>query len=190
MTRLNACPCTGYQLTILCACARRVRLYNKGDSISDEFKTAKLKREFRKMNELAQMIYWADVGREGSIYFEQLVQQKKLAESLKDAIPGDISTDKAQKMIEKAIEVQRKADADRSAKSRSKSSRAASASKPSYGASQRHYNNRRDRDQTRDRQRGRGNNSNRGQRNGPTKQRGKASSRSASASGAPSSNRA
>ena len=166
-----------------------MRLFNKGDTISDQFKTSKLKREFKKLNELAQMIYWADVGREGSNYFEQLVEQKKLAESIKDAIPGDISTDKAQKMIAKAIEVQRKADADRSAKTRNKSSASAPASKSGYGSSRRQYNNRRDRDQPRDRQRGRGSNT-RGQRGGSAKQRGKSSSRSAPAAGASSSNRA
>ena len=99
------------------------------------------------MNELAQMIYWADVGREGSNYFEQLVDQKNLAESLKHTIPGEISTEKAQKMIAKAVEVQRKADADRSAKSRSKS---ASASKPRY-APRRQYGNRRENGQSKPR---------------------------------------
>lgn len=141
------------------------------------------------MNELAQMIYWADVGREGSNYFDQLVEQKKLAESLKDAIPGDISTEKAQKMIAKAVEVQRKADQDRSAKSRNKSSASASASKPRYNNNRRQYGNRRDGDASRDRQRNR-NNAAKNYRGGAGKQRGKPSARSAPSGGAPSSNRA
>ena len=154
-----------------------MRLFNKGDEISDQAKTAKLKREYKKMNELAQMIHWADVGREGSNYFEQLVEQKNLTESLKHTITGDISTEQAQKMIAKAVEVQRKADADRSAKSRSK---AASTSKPRY-APRRQYGNRHDSGQNRDRRRNNHNGPTRNHRAGASKQ----SSRSSSGSGAP-----
>ena len=134
------------------------------------------------------MIYWADVGREGSNYFEQLVEQKKIAESLKAAIPGEISTEKAQKMIAKAVEVQRKADADRSAKSRSKSASSSSAAKPRYN-NRRQFGNRRDSDSSRDRQRGR-NGSNKNYRGGASKPRAKAPARSASSGGAPPNNRA
>ena len=94
----------------------RVRLFNKGDAISDEAKKAKLKRESKKMNDLFHLIYWSDVGREGAKYFEQLLQQKKIAKSLNATISGEISVEKAQKMIAKAIEVQKKADAARAAK--------------------------------------------------------------------------
>ena len=91
-------------------------MFNRGDSIAQESKTAKLKRESRKMNDLAQLIYWSDVGREGAKHFEQLLQQKKMAQTLNATIAGDISVEKAQKMIAKAIEVQKKADAARAAK--------------------------------------------------------------------------
>lgn len=94
----------------------RVRLFNKGDSIAQEAKIAKLKRESKKLNDLKQLIYWSDVGREGAKHFEQLLQQKKMAQSLNATISGDISVEKAQKMIAKAIEVQKKADAARAAK--------------------------------------------------------------------------
>ena len=65
---------------------------------------------------LFHLIYWSDVGREGAKYFEQLLQQKKIAKSLNATISGEISVEKAQKMIAKAIEVQKKADAARAAK--------------------------------------------------------------------------
>ena len=93
-----------------------MRLFNKGDSISDEAKRAKLKREYKKLNDLSQLIYWSDVGREGAKHFEQLLQQKKMAQRMHATIAGDISVEKAQKMIAKAIEVQKKADAARAAK--------------------------------------------------------------------------
>ena len=96
--------------------AHRVRLFNKGDTVSDEAKRAKLKRESRKINDLSQLIYWSDVGREGARHFEQLLQQKKMAQNLNATISGDISVEKAQKMIAKAIEVQKRADAARAAK--------------------------------------------------------------------------
>ena len=94
----------------------RVRLFNKGDSVANEVKRAKLKREYRKMNDLSQLIYWSDVGREGAKHFEQLLEQKKMAQNLNATLAGDISVEKAQKMIAKAIEVQKKADAARAAK--------------------------------------------------------------------------
>ena len=94
----------------------RVRLFNKGDAVSNEAKRSKLKREYRKLNDLSQLIYWSDVGREGAKHFEQLLQQKKMAQSLNATIAGDISVEKAQKMIAKAIEVQKRADAARAAK--------------------------------------------------------------------------
>ena len=94
----------------------RVRLFNKGDAISDEAKKAKLKRESKKSNDLFHLIYRSDVGREGAKYFEQLLQQKKIVKSLNATISGEISVEKAQKMIAKAIEVQKKADAARAAK--------------------------------------------------------------------------
>ena len=96
--------------------AHRVRLFNKGDTVSDEAKKAKLKREYKKMNDLSQLIYWSDVGREGAKHFEQLLQQKKMAQTLNATITGEISVEKAQKMIAKAIEVQKRADAARAAK--------------------------------------------------------------------------
>lgn len=107
-----------------------MRLFNKGDSIAQEEKTAKLKRESKKLNHLKQLIYWSDVGREGAKHFEQLLQQKKMAQSLNATISGDISVEKAQKMIAKAIEVQKKADAARAAKLY-KSSGPQSSSRPS-----------------------------------------------------------
>ena len=80
----------------------------------------KLKRESRKINDLSQLIYSSDVGREGggarARHYEQLLQQKKMARTLNATITGDISVEKAQKMIAKAIEVQNKADSARAAK--------------------------------------------------------------------------
>ena len=167
----------------------RVRLFNKGDAISDEAKKAKLKRESKKLNDLFHLIYWSDVGREGAKYFEQLLQQKKIAKSMNATISGEISVEKAQKMIAKAVEVQRKADEDRSAKSRGKASAASSAQKPRYNNNRRQYGDRRDNGNPRDRQRNR-NSAAKNHRGSAGKQRGKAPARSASFGGAPPSNRA
>ena len=108
--------------------ARRVRLYNKGDSISTEHKKSKLKREYKKMHQLSQLIYWGDVGREGSDAFEDLMRQKKMAEAMKETLSGELSVEKAQKMISKALEAQKKADMARAVRS-SKGSAAAAASR-------------------------------------------------------------
>ena len=56
------------------------------------------------------------MGREGAKHFEQLLQQKKMTQSLNATIAGNISVEKAQKMIAKAIEVQKRADTARAAK--------------------------------------------------------------------------
>ena len=105
-----------------------MRLYNKGDSISTEQKRSKLKREFKKMHQLSQLIYWGDVGREGSEAFEDLMRQKKMAEAMKETLSGELSVEKAQKMISKALDAQKKADLNRAIRS-SKGSAAASASR-------------------------------------------------------------
>ena len=120
-----------------------MRLFNKGDSISDEAKRAKLKREYKKTNDLSLLIWWSDVGREGARHFEQLLQQKKMAQRMNATIAGDISVEKAQKMIAKAIEVQKKADAARAAKqykaaSSASASRSASSRKQTSARGERH----------------------------------------------------
>lgn len=91
----------------------RVRLYNRGDSIADAAKQRKLKREFTLTSQLSSFIYWSDVGPEGAQEFEEQLRQKKLAEALVEAYAGTVTVEKAQKMIRKSVEAQRKADAIR-----------------------------------------------------------------------------
>ena len=89
-----------------------MRLYNKADTLSDAAKKRKLQREYSAMAKLAQFIQWTDVGREATNNFKEQIKNRKMAEQICATNP-DISLEKAQKMVRKSIEVQRKADAAR-----------------------------------------------------------------------------
>ena len=81
----------------------RVRLYRRGDTISDAVLQRKLQREYRRGGQLFQFIYWTSVGREGALHFKELLRQKKMAENLHRSVAGGISIEKAQKMIKRSL---------------------------------------------------------------------------------------
>lgn len=90
-----------------------MRLYNRGDSISNAVKNRRLKREYTHTSELTSFIFWTDVGPEGAFEFEEQMRHKKMAEELVDAYGDTISVEKAQRMIRKSVEAQKKANAVR-----------------------------------------------------------------------------
>ena len=96
-----------------------VRLYKRGDEIADDARTRKLKREYTRTSQLTQHIFWTSVGREGAYHFEQELKHKKMAERLRESVAGGISVEKAQKMIRRSIDAQKKSNIAKSAASRS-----------------------------------------------------------------------
>ena len=101
----------------------RVRLFKRGDAISNEARNRKLQREYNRMSQLTQHIFWTSVGREGAYHFEQELKHKKMAEHLRESVAGGISVEKAQKMIRRSIDVQKKSNMAKSAGGRSARSR-------------------------------------------------------------------
>ena len=102
---------------VLC---HRVRLYKRGDTIANDVRDRKLKREYDNLSELSQFIYWSSIGREGAYHFQELLKQKKMAEQLRESVAEGLSVEKAQKMIKSSIEAQQKANAAKAASSRSR----------------------------------------------------------------------
>jgi len=80
-----------------------VRLFKRGDEISDEAKRRKLQREFRALADLKQYIFWSSVGREGAYHFVEELRQKKMAENLLESVASGVSVEKAQKMIKRCV---------------------------------------------------------------------------------------
>ena len=85
-----------------------MRLHKKGDSIANEVLQHKSKRESEKIAELAQYVYWTDVGREGALEFEKQLRQGKMAAELVKSMGNGLSLEKAQKMIRKSVASQSK----------------------------------------------------------------------------------
>ena len=81
----------------------RIRLYRKGDSISDAMLQKKLSREYRRLAQLKQFIFWTSIGREGALHFKDQLRQKKMAEHLRESVAGGLSVEKAQKMIKRHV---------------------------------------------------------------------------------------
>ena len=96
----------------------RVRLYKKGDLISDAVLQRKLKSEYVALAELAQFIFWTSVGKEGALHFKEQLRQKRMAEQLHESVANGISVEKTQKMIKSSIEVQQKMNARKAGKNR------------------------------------------------------------------------
>ena len=67
-------------------CPHRVRLYKRGDAISDAALQKKLNREYRRVAHLKQYIFWTSVGREGGLHFKEQLRQKKMAEQLCESL--------------------------------------------------------------------------------------------------------
>ena len=101
----------------------RVRLFKRGDEISNEARDRKLQREYTRTSQLTQHIFWTSVGREGAYHFEQELKHKKMAESLRESVAGGISVEKAQKMIRRSIDVQKKSNMAKSSSQRGSRSR-------------------------------------------------------------------
>ena len=85
-----------------------MRLFRRGDDISDAVLQKKLKREYRRLAELSQFIFWTHVGREGALHFKEQLRQKEMAEQLRESVASGLSIEKAQKMIKNAIDAQDK----------------------------------------------------------------------------------
>ena len=108
--------------------AHRVRLFKRGDKIAAEAKEKKLQREFRLTTELTNLIYWTNVGRVGFEHFRQQLREKTMASQMCAVIPGELTAERAHKMLRKSVEVQGKADAEKSARAvRSRMARAPTA---------------------------------------------------------------
>ena len=88
---------------------RRVKLFNKGDKISNGAKARKLKREYLAIKKLKTLLYWSEIGREGAIHVKQQLRNREMAETMAELNP-EISIERAHKLIKNSIEVQRKAD--------------------------------------------------------------------------------
>ena len=102
----------------------RVRLFKRGDALSSDAKEKKLQREFRLTTELTNLIYWTNVGRVGFEHFRQQLREKTMASRMCTVIPGEVTAERAHKMLRKSVEVQGKADAEKSARvARSRSAR-------------------------------------------------------------------
>ena len=83
--------------------ARRVRLFRRGDEIANDVLQKKLQREYRRLGQLRQYIFWTKIGREGALHFKEQLRQKKMAEHLQESVAGGISVEKTQKMIKKCV---------------------------------------------------------------------------------------
>ena len=57
----------------------RVRLFKNAKEIANEQKDKRLKREYARSDELSQLIFWTDKGREGAAHIRQKMQQKSIA---------------------------------------------------------------------------------------------------------------
>ena len=85
------------------ACTCRVRLYKKGDQISDAILQRKLQREYRSLANLTQFIFWTGIGKEGALHFKEQLRQKRMAERLRESVAGGLSVEKTQKMIKRFV---------------------------------------------------------------------------------------
>ena len=90
-----------------------MRLFARGDELSQAARDKKLKCEYKQLNELTEYLYWTNVGRVGALHFENALRQKRMAQQMRASIPGEVSTERAAKMIRQAHEKQDKADAAR-----------------------------------------------------------------------------
>ena len=79
-----------------------MRLYRKGDLISDAVLQRKLKSEYVALAELTQYIFWTSVGKEGALHFKEQLRQKRMAEQLRESVGCGISVEKTQKMIKRS----------------------------------------------------------------------------------------
>ena len=93
----------------------RVRLFKNAKEIANDQKEKRLKREYKRMVELSQLIFWTDKGREGAAHIRQKMQQKSIAEEMAATAGSGMTVKEAQKIVAESLEVQKKANAVRSA---------------------------------------------------------------------------
>lgn len=94
-------------------CGRRKKLFDAGDRLSTAERNRRLKGQFKRMTDLRWFIYWTDVGEVGYLDFQKRLKTKRLAQQMTNVELGldlDVTPDKVNKMISKAIEAQEKAD--------------------------------------------------------------------------------
>jgi len=93
----------------------RVRLFSRAKSLSNAQRERKLKREFTLTEQLDRFIFFTNMGREGAEHYKRRMRQKAMAKRLAEADGSGLTSKDAQKMINEAIEIQKKADASRAA---------------------------------------------------------------------------
>ena len=59
----------------------------------------KLQREYKRMSQLTQFIFWTSIGKEGALHFKEQLRQKRMAEQLRESVASGLSVEKTQKMI-------------------------------------------------------------------------------------------
>ena len=94
-------------------CVCRVKLFKEGDRLATSERNRRLKGQYKRMSDLKWFIYWTDVGEVGYLDFQKRLKRKRLAAQMTNVDLGldvDVTSDKVNKMISKAIEAQEKAD--------------------------------------------------------------------------------
>ena len=93
--------------------ARSKKLFDEGDRLATTERNRRLKGQYKRMSDLRWFIYWTDVGEVGYLDFQKRLKRKRLAQQMTSVELGldiDVTPDKVNKMISKAIEAQEKAD--------------------------------------------------------------------------------
>ena len=96
----------------------RIRLYRIGDAISNEALLKKLQREYKRLSQLTQFIFWTSIGKEGILHFKEQLREKRMAEQLREFVASGLSVEKTQKIIRRSNEAQQKSNIKRSFKGR------------------------------------------------------------------------
>ena len=82
--------------------------------MSAKAKRSRLRREYKKLSELNQLIFFMDLGREGANERAKVARQRTIAMQMAES--EGMSVEKAIKIVKKSVEAQEKADAARIAK--------------------------------------------------------------------------
>ena len=90
--------------------------------MSAKAKRSRLKREYKKLSELNQLIFFMDLGREGANERAKVARQRNVAIQMAEA--EGMSVEKAISIVKKSVEAQEKADAARVAAARASASKA------------------------------------------------------------------
>ena len=63
----------------------------------------KLQREYKRLSQLTQFIFWTSIGKEGALHFKEQLRQKRMAEQLRESVASGLSVEKTQKMIRRFV---------------------------------------------------------------------------------------